>query len=217
MDLAPHQVGTTNDGPGVSDSPDIPPAPPTVTLNGYRVDLRPVRAQDYEQLRVIELREDLVPLWRYQGATPSPERWVEGFWNGVLAQFIVIGKASGEALGLVSLYNVDFRHGYGYLAATKFDPGARSPSFLEGVALFLDYVFKSWNLRKLYIETSEMSLAQFRSGLELLFEQEGRLVGHRYFDGKYWDQYLLAIYRNRWDELSGEISWMISPREQASS
>jgi RimJ/RimL family protein N-acetyltransferase len=200
----------TSDGPattelGTASRRVEPPEPSGVRLVGRHVGLQAVRPQDYDLLRSVELGEDLAPLWRHQGSTPSPERWVEGLWNGVLAQFIAVGLARNEPIGLVSAYNVDFRHRYGFLGAAKFDMKRRSPLFLEGVALFIDYAFTCWDLRKLYLEASALSLAEFGSGINFMFEEEGRLRAHRYFGGKYWDQYLLALYRETWEEIAADL------------
>jgi hypothetical protein len=183
----------TSDGPattelGTASRRVEPPEPSGVRLVGRHVGLQAVRPQDYDLLRSVELGEDLAPLWRHQGSTPSPERWVEGLWNGVLAQFIAVGLARNEPIGLVSAYNVDFRHRYGFLGA-----------------LFIDYAFTCWDLRKLYLEASALSLAEFGSGINFMFEEEGRLRAHRYFGGKYWDQYLLALYRETWEEIAADL------------
>lgn len=171
------------------------------SLRGHRVSLQPVRAQDYEMLRMLELSEDLVPIWRHQGATPSPERWVESLWTGVLAQFIVVDIARKHPLGIVNVYSADFRHGHAYIAASKFDLQRRSTLFLEGFALFVDYVFAVWNFRKLYMETSERNIGQFASAIGPILCEEGRLREHLFFDGRYWDVLHLALYRNTWDEI----------------
>jgi len=42
----------------------------------------------------------------------------------------------------------------------------------------------------------EFNVGQFQSAIARgLLREEGRLVGHRYMDDRYWDQILYAIYR----------------------
>jgi RimJ/RimL family protein N-acetyltransferase len=174
-------------------------------LEGRHVVLQPVRLQDYDMLRSVEFSQHLAPLWRHQGATPSPERWQASLWDGVLAQFIAIDRSQTKAIGIVCLYNVDHRHGHGFLAAAKFEPNRRSPVFLEAVSLFIDYVFGCWNLRKLYLEATEMALAQYGSGVGRFFVEEGRLRAHRYFAGRYWDSHILALYRDSWQQIMADV------------
>jgi len=118
----------------------------------------------------------------------------------------VVSTTSTQPLGLVTAYNPDFRNGFVSLAAAKFE-GRRHPSpvFIEGVALFIDYIFTSWNFRKLYIESGELNVPQFGSGIGWLIEEEGRLRQHRYFGGRFWDEYIMSIYREKWDEFAPKI------------
>ena len=206
---------TTTAGSGVSSRDEAPDV--GVTLRGRHVVLQPVRTQDYEALRVAELHEDLVPLWRFQGATPSPEEWVQRLWHGVLAQFTVLSLLDRSPLGLVCVYGANFQHRFAYLAAAKFDVHSRSPGFVEGLAMFISYLFKSFDFRKIYLETNELNFEQFRSALGLAFREEARLREHRYFGGRYWDQYIFALYRESWEQLAARYDHLRSAGRVAGS
>jgi RimJ/RimL family protein N-acetyltransferase len=165
-------------------------------LRARHVYLRPLTTQDYPYLRRAETATELSFRWRLRGATPSPDQWVQTVWHQVLAQFMVVGLASERPIGLVSVYRPNFQDGYAHLAATRFEPAKPSPMMVLGVSLFVEYVFRCWNFRKLYMELPEFNLSQFRSGLGRYFHLEGRLRDHFYFNGRYWDQLTLAIYRD---------------------
>jgi hypothetical protein len=151
---------------------------------------------DYPALQRVELGPDLIQRWRYRGSTPSPEQWAQTLWNTVLAQFLVVSADSEEPLGIVVLYRPAFQHGWAYVAAARFDGGGPSYQFMLGVVLFIEYSFRHWDLRKMYMELPEYNLEQFVSGNERFFEIEGRLVGHTFYDGQHWDELVLAIYRD---------------------
>jgi hypothetical protein len=168
------------------------------TLQGRHVFLRTVTPEDYRFLQIFETSGDLGVQWRFRGRTPSPEQWAQMTWMDVLAQFLVIGRASNLPLGVVAIYEPNFQDGHAKLAAARFDSGKRSPPMMIGVALFLRYAFTCWNLRKLYLELPEYNYAQFASGLDRVFRVEGRLREHYYFGGERWDQIVLAIYREQW-------------------
>ena len=153
---------------------------------------------DYEALRLIELSEQLAQRWRHGGFTPAPETYAQLLWAGVLAQFIVVRRSDNRELGLVSCYAADFQHGYAYFAATKFRPDERDVAFVHGITVFLRYVFRCWNFRKLYLEARELNLEQFQSEVGRLLKEEGRLRHHYYSDGQYWDSVTLALYRQDW-------------------
>jgi len=165
------------------------------SLRSRHVYLRPLTAQDYPHLQGAEMGTELMFRWRLRGATPSPEQWVQMVWHQVLAQFMVVGQVRNKPLGLVSVYRANFQDGYAYLSAARLEPRKPSPLMTLGVSLFVDYVFACWDFRKLYMEVPEFNLPQFASGLGRYFELEGRLRDHFYFDGRYWDQLTLAIYR----------------------
>ncbi len=74
-----------------------------------------------------------------------------------------------------------------------------------GAALFLEYVFRGWSFRKLYFELPEFNLAQFSRGVNRLFVEEGRLREHLYYDGRFWDKVILALYRTTWEAQSKRI------------
>jgi RimJ/RimL family protein N-acetyltransferase len=168
-------------------------------LEGRHVELRPITPEDYHWLQRAELSSELAMRWRFRGATPGPEQWAQAIWTGALAQFLVIERRTGEPAGLVAIYRANFQHGHAALGAARF-ASAKSPVMILGIALFLRYVFACWNFRKLYLELPEYNYSQFASGLGRIFEIEGRLREHNYFDGRLWDELLLAIYRDSWAE-----------------
>jgi len=166
-------------------------------LEGRHVALRPITPEEYAWLQRAELSEELSMRWRFRGATPSPEQWAEAVWAGALAQFLVVERQSEEPAGVVAVYRPNFQQGHAALGAARF-ASARSPVMILGIALFLRYVFACWNFRKLYMELPEYNYSQFASGLGRIFEIEGLLREHNYFDGQLWDEVILAIYREAW-------------------
>jgi hypothetical protein len=136
--------------------------------------------------------------WRFRGSTPSPDQWVHSLWQSVVAQHLVVSRLQDKPVGLVLVYRPDFQDGHAHLAALRFDSNDESPLIIFGLALFLRYVFACWNFRKLYMEVSEFNFAQFASGEGTLFQIEGRLRDHLYFNDRYWDQLVLAIHRTAW-------------------
>jgi RimJ/RimL family protein N-acetyltransferase len=168
-------------------------------LEGRHVSLRPITPEDYPWLQNAELSSELAMRWRFRGATPGPEQWAQAIWTGSLAQFLVVERRTGDPAGLVAVYRANFQHAHAALGAARF-ASAKSPVMILGIALFLRYVFACWNFRKLYLELPEYNYSQFASGLGRIFEVEGVLREHNYFDGQLWDEMLLAIYRDSWAE-----------------
>lgn len=167
-------------------------SPPLVSRH---VRLQPIDAVDYAWLHSASCADELALSWRFRGTTPSPEAFVRTLWEGVLSQYLVVGTdPQRRRIGHVSAYNVDFHSGTVYVSATAFPPFLNSGLAIEGCLLFLNYVFSTWRMRKVYFETTDENLAQFRSGLKYLRE-EGRLKAHEYLKGTYHDRVTLAGYR----------------------
>lgn len=170
----------------------------TPSLRGRHVYLRGVVTEDYKYLQLIETSSELAPRWRLRGRTPGPQEWLDGTSAGVLAQFMILAQRDDARVGLVTAYQADLQDGHARLAAMRFNPHSRSPLMILGVGLFIDYVFRCWDLRKLYLDVPEYNLPQLASGLASVFTLEAHLRQHYYLDGELWDQLVLAIYRNVW-------------------
>ena len=181
-------------------------------LNAMGVSLRPLRAGDYEYVRYAETSTgEMLARWRFHGATPSAEDWMRQTFTGTLANFLVFtGDESTPPLGIVTAYDPRFDHGHARIAAARFknerserdDP---SPVMIVGVGLLIRHLFASWNLRKLYMDVPEFNLAQFDRRLSEYFREEGRLRGHIFHSGSYWDQLTFALYRETWDEVQDQL------------
>ena len=167
--------------------------------------LRPLGPEDYAGLRARETSAELGVRWRGRGNVVSPEQWAQSIWQSVFAQFVIVGVHDRKTLGLVMAYRPSFQDGHAWFGVEKFDAGQRSPLVVLGASLFIEYVFKCWNLTKLYIEVAEYNASQFQSGMGDLFELEGRMRDHFWYDGERWDQLILALYRERWEKRKERI------------
>ncbi len=166
-------------------------------LIGRFVYLRPVTPEDYSFLRMMELTEALGVRWRFRGATPSPDQWVRDT-SSMLVHFLVVRSRDHKPIGVTMVYNYNLRDQFAYLAAASFDPSGRSPLLLAGTALLIDYTFKCWPLRKLYMELPEYNLKQFQGATRSLLTEEGRLREHIYYSERFWDVLIFALYRREW-------------------
>jgi len=173
--------------------------PQGVILQGKYARLRPLAQNDYAYLYDLSLSEQNNARWRYRGSTPSPEQFVTDLWSGVQAQFIIETPEPRTRAGLVVAYNADQANGTVYLAALIDNAYHRKVWPLEGVLLFVDYLFQNWNFRKVYAETPEFSAMHFASGTGKFFEEEGRLRQHQFFQGRYWDYIIYALRREHWE------------------
>ena len=173
-------------------------APP---LRGRRTQLRLISEADYEYLYFLSLDPEIGHRWRHRGETPSPEAFVRMLWHNVLVQFLITDK-EGAPIGHAFAYDANQRDGHASIAILV-DGGHRGQGWtLESMTLFVNYVFAVWNFRKLYFDSIDFNYQSFASGAGRYFREEGCLRDHTFYDGKYVDKYILALYRDDWDHLA---------------
>jgi RimJ/RimL family protein N-acetyltransferase len=169
-------------------------------LNGKHVQLRAVHQGDYQFLVELQTAPENLLRWRFRGITQSPEQIVQGLWSGVLAQYLIVGIATGEPLGLVICYNPEFRHSYAYLAMIVAPQHEMTGWSFEATALFISYLFETFGFYKLYFEMIEFNYRNVASGAGALFHVEGCLQNHEQHLGHRWHLYTLAIYHDEWPD-----------------
>lgn len=205
---------TTDPGPiSMASAPDdLPSFPPNV---GRRVLLRPITPADYDFIYDLETSPHTSYRWRHQGQTPSPDAVVESLWAGTLAQFLIVRRETGEPVGFVNAHNADLANGFCYIAMVGHPKFERTALVMDGMALFLNYLFSTWPFRVLYGESLEFNLRNFRLASDRLFRVEGQLRNHRYFDGRYWDKWILAVHRDDWELHKPRLLRVVLPRAGA--
>lgn len=173
---------------------------PMGALESRHARLREVSMADYEMLyRMVTLAE-ATSRWRFRGTTPSPEDFRSLLWRGVVGQFIIESRDSHVPVGLVTAFDADFPNGVVHLAVLLGSEAQGKGWPIEGVILFLDYIFSHWPFRKIYAESIAFNAATYLRGSRKLFTEEGCLRDHEYYRGRYWDVHVLALYRAVWLE-----------------
>jgi RimJ/RimL family protein N-acetyltransferase len=196
-------VSDTPDTPGTPDVPDVPDVPVTPSpslradvLAGRWFTLTPIHPAHHRALYELAFRGQNSFRWRYRGAMPTFSAFEQSLYAGVLCQFVVCPVDEPQrVVGLVVAYNSSPQDDTCYLAAVM-DDRVRTGG-VEAVALFVRYLFRHWPLRKVYLESVAFNVPQFVSAVRRgLFIEEGRLRHHHYFDGRHWDLFIYALYRD---------------------
>lgn len=197
---ATHGVDAIQPTPTSAAPREHDPAARVPLMQAKRVRLRPLAEEHREFLYRLMTSPEAGGRVRFAGATPSPDRMAAVLWESVLAQFIVEGVQSGQPLGLVAITSPNFRDGFAYLSAIAAPAVQGKGLVTEGVLLGFHYAFSTWPFRKLYMEAAEDSYERFTSGLGVFFQEEGRLRQHVFWNGRFMDVRILAVYREAWLE-----------------
>ena len=173
-----------------------PGSPP---LTSRRVHLRSITPNDYDYLYALTTNEHVNSRWRFRGTSPNPDQFAQLLWQNALAQFIVEYRESGQPIGYLSAFDANERNGWCHISVL-IDPGLSHTGWaLESFALFFNYLFETFNMRKLYGEVLQPAFDDLASGAGTWFRVEGRLVDHEYYGGQFCDLILLALHRDDWN------------------
>jgi RimJ/RimL family protein N-acetyltransferase len=166
------------------------------TLEGRVVRLRAIETRDYEILRRIELSGSVIQTYRQRGATPGPDAYARSLWADVLVNLAVCIPPYGNVVGNVACYSADFRNQHAWISIV-IAPWAKGPDTFESVELLCDYVFRTFNFRKLYFDVLEPNLVQFAAIEGYVATEEARHVEDAWIDGSFVDRVVMAMWRDR--------------------
>lgn len=168
--------------------------PRPIRLGSHNIILGPVNSDSHRFLYQLAISEEISHRWRFRGAIPTFDAFQHGIQQGVLTQFVAYLRPTLEPIGHVVSYNYDQRRGSAYVAAA-FTPGAIAEGLpMEAVDLFVDHLFQVYGPRKLYAELPEYNFASIASGRGKWYDVEGCLREAIYYDGRYWDEYIIAVW-----------------------
>lgn len=174
-----------------------------IPLDSRHVRLRPPKAVFVEQLYQLAAT-GMIP-WQWRGSGETPEGFRNSFWSGVLAQFAIEDRRSSRSVGLVNVYDANLFHGYAYLSFMLLPDYRRRIWPLDGLILFINYVFTKYNIRNLYAESPEATYNLYGSGEGNVFEVMARLPGHLIVNGLEQDLILLRITRQWWRDMGRRL------------
>ena len=81
--------------------------------------------------------------------------------------------------------------------------------------LLLGFAFWELNLRKVYSYVIEYNSRSTRYSQKCGYREEARLPKHYYKKGKYWDQIILAVYRDEWEGIATDFFAQITSTKKS--
>ena len=125
----------------------------------------------------------------------QPRAFQAALWDGVFLQYVVCSPRNPEPLGLVTAFNEDrgARHCEIGLAMTSVFHNRRMAT--EAAILFINHLCVEFDLRKVYIETLDITAERLGLARHELIHQERRKLEHERSAGNLHDTLLFAIYQ----------------------
>lgn len=159
--------------------------------------IRVVQSVDVPALYEIATAPESSYRWKYCGAVPPIEKFAADLFAPEVLASLTMLNSDGTLAGLAQYYAADLHNQHIALGIlTDSDPRARRGRFLA-IAESIEFGFRNWNLRKMYLESAGFNFVQFASGEGRFFDIEARIPEHQYFDGRFWPKIVAAIYRDR--------------------
>jgi RimJ/RimL family protein N-acetyltransferase len=168
-----------------------------MTLLGRTIGLRALTPADYGPLYDL-CNSTEVTTWRNLARNVPPDAFPGFLWEGVHSQRAVfLRREPSRCVGLVSLFNEDAANQVAYLSVVVDPTAPTATAGGEAVALWLRHVFASTSLRKVYAETTDLSLSRAQSALRVPgAREEGRLRSHLLRGGQAHDLVVIAFSRD---------------------
>jgi RimJ/RimL family protein N-acetyltransferase len=173
--------------------------------------LRPVLDGDAEWAYHLETDARIIQRFRLAGSTPSPQAYRRFLTRSGGICRVVVDETNGERVGFVYTFNMDLDNARTSIALVADPRYHGSGKLYRGAYLFIDYLFRSLPIERLYGQSVAFNVGQFspdgrrRLDLTSLFRVEAVLRDHTYAGGRWWDEYLTCVTRDMWDGARDDI------------
>jgi len=114
------------------------------------------------------------------------------FMNNSNIKVFIKDISSDKTIGYIAGYNYNKVDGYIYITAIL---EKQKNLNKEALKLFIDYIFKCFPIRKIYCEVYENDNDKLDILQTIGFSEEATLDKDVFFDGKYYNKHILALYR----------------------
>jgi RimJ/RimL family protein N-acetyltransferase len=138
--------------------------------------------------------------------------WTNGM---VAAKFLV--ESGGRPAGLVFDYDRTLEDGWTRATTLLQEESVGRGSGVIATALFMDWLFQSLPLRKVYHEAYGYNAPVVRMWRKLGLSEEGVLKQDRYWNGAYWDLHIFGLYRQDWPGVRDRVLRAPGARQQRTS
>jgi len=146
-----------------------------IVVAGRTSFLTPVVPADYQYLHALATSGPTGRTWRLQGQAPSADEFVSFLWDESDMQFTVLSRFDGKPVGLVQAYATDLAARHAKISALFQDSVHRTGLPAEALAMFVEHVFATWPLRKIYFEIADDIRERYESILADQARQEALL------------------------------------------
>jgi RimJ/RimL family protein N-acetyltransferase len=180
-----------------------------------KVKLVPLGTKYYGFLYSLFLENPSCFQWLFPFRVPERDTFVDRAAQAVSNFSVILGGEDGRPIGIAYLYQWRPQDGVAYFHVSLLQTARGAEVDVEAVRIFLAGVFSTLNIRKLYTKVEAWQMPTVESALGGDVEQEGCLRDHSYLGGKWHDQLILSVSRDRWYGNEGHPEVLVPSRQKA--
>ncbi len=173
-----------------------------ITLKGEHIYLRALEPEDLEFIHTIENDETIWEISNTQ--TPYSKYLIKQYLEQAHKDIfevkqlrLVISSYKNEPLGLIDIFDFDFKNKRAGVGLLVNNPNARNKGYgSEALGLLINYCFKYLDLHQLYCNISEENEASINLFSKQGFKQIGLKEEWNYVNGSYKNEYLFQLINN---------------------
>lgn len=180
-------------------------------LSWENIVLRPIEYSDYEKIFQWHSDTENLHLWWTDRYVYSFEIFIEVFKRKVASNYLtafIITVRNEEKItdvGLVYAYNANIIDKYSYICVYLEPTHTNQHIGVKAGFIICRYLFKYFGLRKIYAEVFEYNSPSSKILERNGFKSEAILQNHRWYDNKYWNLQIMALYRDDFDKKESEF------------
>lgn len=177
---------------------------------GNKVILRPILEEDVPQF-FVWINDPEISKFTSATMPTSIEQEKEWFQRKLRESskltLAIVDAEKDILIGNLSVFNIDYISGTGTTGAMIGNKDYWGKGYgTEAKMLLLEFVFHELNLRKIYSEVIGFNKRSINYSLKCGYIKEAVFPMHYYKSGQYWDKIVLALYREKWEEVWKEFS-----------
>ncbi|WP_142783167.1 GNAT family N-acetyltransferase [Changchengzhania lutea] len=173
-----------------------------ITLKGKHIYLRALEPEDLDFIHTIENDESIWEISSTQ--TPYSKYLIKQYLEHAHKDIfevkqlrLVISNYSEEPLGMIDIFDFDFKNGRAGIGILIKDQSNRERgNGSEALKLLIDYSFAHLGLHQLYCNISEENEASLKLFKNQGFEKIGLKKQWNYVNGSYKNEYLFQLINN---------------------
>ena len=173
-----------------------------ITLKGEHIFLRALEPEDLEFIHAVENDESIWEISNTQ--TPYSKFLIKQYLEQAHKDIfevkqlrLVISSYDNESLGLIDIFDFDFKNSRAGIGILVKDLNNRGKGYgSEALQLLSGYSFAHLGLHQLYCNISEDNEASIKLFTNLGFEQIGLKKEWNYVNGSYKNEYLFQLINN---------------------